>query len=241
MRLFNAGRQTGADYGFRAVFALLLEFKQNKVKGLWHAYQSSRTDQNIGSSHAFRRAVYAALRCSWTPLSGMAGSLSPFTVSIFCICIGFIILTQMHFDKIKLHFHEGHLIACLSWIFLLFIGLSLFITAAKIIPSSVAILNPSPVLRQPAAPYSRWMSFPAVFALEGGFQLAGRHGESLCFWFPSFHSEYQRTVDCFRGSHRFKPRKNRRSLFGYGKISLSDLYQFSAAEFLLLAPAALSV
>ena len=35
-----------------------------------------------------------------------------FIVSLFCICVGFVILTQMHFDKIKLHFHEGYLIAC---------------------------------------------------------------------------------------------------------------------------------
>ena len=45
-----------------------------------------------------------------------------FIVSLFCICVGFVILTQMHFDKIKLHFHEGYLIACLSWIFCSFIG-----------------------------------------------------------------------------------------------------------------------
>ena len=45
-----------------------------------------------------------------------------FIVSLFCICVGFVILTQLHFDKIKLHFHEGYLIACLSWIFCSFIG-----------------------------------------------------------------------------------------------------------------------
>lgn len=52
----------------------------------------------------------------WAP----AGAL--FQVGIFSVCIGFVILTQYHFDKIKLHAHEGYLIACLSWLFCSLIG-----------------------------------------------------------------------------------------------------------------------
>ena len=51
---------------------------------------------------------------------GSAGAL--FEVGIFSVCIGFVILTQYHFDKIKLHSHEGYLIACLSWLFCSMIG-----------------------------------------------------------------------------------------------------------------------
>ena len=45
-----------------------------------------------------------------------------FVVSLFCICVGFVILTQFHFYKIHLHFHEGYLIACFSWIYCSVIG-----------------------------------------------------------------------------------------------------------------------
>ena len=45
-----------------------------------------------------------------------------FIVSLFCICVGFVILTQFHFYKIHLHFHEGYLIACFSWIYCSLIG-----------------------------------------------------------------------------------------------------------------------
>ena len=42
--------------------------------------------------------------------------------SIICVCIGFTILTQLKFDKIKLHHRESYLIACLSWIYVSIIG-----------------------------------------------------------------------------------------------------------------------
>ena len=52
----------------------------------------------------------------WTAASPL------FVVSLFCICVGFVILTQFHYDKIHLHFHEGYLIACFSWIYCSVIG-----------------------------------------------------------------------------------------------------------------------
>ncbi len=45
-----------------------------------------------------------------------------FVVGLFCICVGFVILTQFHFYKIHLHFYEGYLIACFSWIYCSVIG-----------------------------------------------------------------------------------------------------------------------
>ena len=43
------------------------------------------------------------------------GSL--FVTSIVCISIGFVILTQLKFDKIRLKLRESYFIACTSWIF----------------------------------------------------------------------------------------------------------------------------
>ncbi len=45
-----------------------------------------------------------------------------FMVSIVCVITGHIILTQFHYDRVRLHFHEGYLIACISWVFCSLIG-----------------------------------------------------------------------------------------------------------------------
>lgn len=42
--------------------------------------------------------------------------------SIICVCVGFIILTQLKFDKIKLHHRESYFIACISWIYVSILG-----------------------------------------------------------------------------------------------------------------------
>lgn len=44
-----------------------------------------------------------------------AGSL--FTISLICISVGFVILTQFRFDKIALRSREGFFIAFASWIY----------------------------------------------------------------------------------------------------------------------------
>ena len=49
-----------------------------------------------------------------------------FPVSMFCICIGFVIMTQLKFKKIRLKLHEAFLIACLSWIYCSIIGMMPF-------------------------------------------------------------------------------------------------------------------
>lgn len=42
--------------------------------------------------------------------------------SIVCMSVGFVILTQLKFDKIKLKHRESYFIACISWIFASLIG-----------------------------------------------------------------------------------------------------------------------
>lgn len=49
-----------------------------------------------------------------------SGSL--FITSIVCISIGFVVLTQLKFSKISLRFHEGWLIACMSWVYCSLLG-----------------------------------------------------------------------------------------------------------------------
>ena len=46
-----------------------------------------------------------------------------FTTSMVCICVGFVIMTQLKFKRIKLKLQEGFLIACLSWIYCSVIGM----------------------------------------------------------------------------------------------------------------------
>lgn len=46
-----------------------------------------------------------------------------FPVCIVCVCIGAVILTQLKFNKIHLHLHEGFLIACLCWVYCSIIGM----------------------------------------------------------------------------------------------------------------------
>lgn len=46
-----------------------------------------------------------------------------FPVCIVCIAVGWVILTQLKFNKIHLHLHEGFLIACLSWVYCSIIGM----------------------------------------------------------------------------------------------------------------------
>lgn len=46
-----------------------------------------------------------------------------FPVCVICICVGWVILTQLKFNKIHLHLHEGFLIACLSWVYCSIIGM----------------------------------------------------------------------------------------------------------------------
>lgn len=45
-----------------------------------------------------------------------------FMVSMVCIITGHVILTQFHYDKVHLHFHEGYLISAVSWVFCSLIG-----------------------------------------------------------------------------------------------------------------------
>ena len=49
-----------------------------------------------------------------------SGSL--FFTSIVCISIGFVVLTQLRTNKISLRFHEGWLIACISWVYCSLLG-----------------------------------------------------------------------------------------------------------------------
>ena len=44
------------------------------------------------------------------------------TTSLLCISVGFVILTQMKFDKIILRAREGYFIACASWIYCSVLG-----------------------------------------------------------------------------------------------------------------------
>ena len=46
-----------------------------------------------------------------------------FPVCVICVCVGWVILTQLKFNKIHLHLHEGFLIACLSWVYCSIIGM----------------------------------------------------------------------------------------------------------------------
>ena len=52
----------------------------------------------------------------WKP----AGTL--LLVSLVCVSVGFVILTQLRFSKIRLRFHEGWLIACMSWVYCSLLG-----------------------------------------------------------------------------------------------------------------------
>ena len=45
-----------------------------------------------------------------------------FFTAIVCISIGFVVLTQLRFNKIRLRFHEGWLIACISWVYCSLLG-----------------------------------------------------------------------------------------------------------------------
>lgn len=45
-----------------------------------------------------------------------------FMISMLSVITGHVILTQFHYDKVRLHFHEGYLIAAVSWIFCSLIG-----------------------------------------------------------------------------------------------------------------------
>lgn len=42
--------------------------------------------------------------------------------ALICISVGFVILTQLKFDKIVLHNREGYFIACISWIYCSLLG-----------------------------------------------------------------------------------------------------------------------
>ena len=46
-----------------------------------------------------------------------------FPVCVICVCVGWVILTQLKFNKINLHLHEGFLIACLCWVYCSIIGM----------------------------------------------------------------------------------------------------------------------
>ena len=48
---------------------------------------------------------------------------SLFPLCVICVCVGWVILTQLKFNKIHLHLHEGFLIACLSWVYCSIIGM----------------------------------------------------------------------------------------------------------------------
>lgn len=45
-----------------------------------------------------------------------------FMVSMICIITGHVIMAHFHYDRVRLHFHEGYLIACASWVSCSFIG-----------------------------------------------------------------------------------------------------------------------
>lgn len=45
-----------------------------------------------------------------------------FMVSMICVITGHVIMAHFHFDRVHLHFHEGYLIACVSWVFCSLIG-----------------------------------------------------------------------------------------------------------------------
>ena len=55
-------------------------------------------------------------------LEEWAAGGSLFVTSIVCISIGFVIRTQLKFDKIKLKFRETFFIACTSWVYASLIG-----------------------------------------------------------------------------------------------------------------------
>jgi len=46
-----------------------------------------------------------------------------FPTCVLCVSFGFVIMTQLKFNKIQLKLHEGFLIACLSWIYCSIIGM----------------------------------------------------------------------------------------------------------------------
>lgn len=50
-----------------------------------------------------------------------ASALIP--VCLICVCVGFVILTQLKFKKIRLKLQETFLIACLSWVYCSLIGM----------------------------------------------------------------------------------------------------------------------
>ena len=45
-----------------------------------------------------------------------------FTTCLICVCVGFVILTQLKFDKIALRSREGYFIAFLSWVYCSVVG-----------------------------------------------------------------------------------------------------------------------
>lgn len=51
-----------------------------------------------------------------------ASASSLLTTSLFCVCVGFVILTQLKFDRIILRAREGYFIACASWIYCSVLG-----------------------------------------------------------------------------------------------------------------------
>lgn len=52
----------------------------------------------------------------WVP----SGTL--LVMSLICVSVGFVVLTQLRFSKVKLRFHEGWLIACMSWVYCSLLG-----------------------------------------------------------------------------------------------------------------------
>ena len=52
-------------------------------------------------------------------------------IGLYCICIGYVILVCFKFDQIKLHFREGYLIACMSWLMCSIIGALPFFFAGE--------------------------------------------------------------------------------------------------------------
>ena len=57
-----------------------------------------------------------------------------FPVCVICVCVGWVILTQLKFKKINLHLHEGFLIACLSWVYCSVIGMFPFYFCGREFP-----------------------------------------------------------------------------------------------------------
>ena len=57
-----------------------------------------------------------------------------FPVCVICVCVGWVILTQLKFNKIHLHLHEGFLIACLSWVYCSIIGMFPFYLSGNDFP-----------------------------------------------------------------------------------------------------------